>query len=175
MTGQVSGREAELAAVDGVLDAAREGMSCLLSEGEAGIGKTAVWRAAVRAAEGRGYRVLACRTAQTEARLSFTALGDLFATVDASVTEALPGPQRRALDGPWALALAGRGSGSQRIAKASNAGISKALAALLCGAGRLSATDDLVAVGGMVTHNKVNPPILLCGRYHYVRPTTDRS
>jgi DNA-binding CsgD family transcriptional regulator len=50
----------------------------LLLEGAAGIGKSTLWHAGVSVARARGHRVLACRAAESEARLSHTALGDLF-------------------------------------------------------------------------------------------------
>jgi DNA-binding CsgD family transcriptional regulator len=71
-----------------------EGPSALLLEGAAGIGKTTLWQAGVAIARARGHRVLACRAAASEARLSYAALGDLF---DFELP-GLPAPQRRALD-----------------------------------------------------------------------------
>ena len=51
--GYVVGRERELAAVGAFLTAVPDGPRALLLEGEAGIAKTTVWLAAVRAAEDR--------------------------------------------------------------------------------------------------------------------------
>ncbi len=48
-----------------------------LVEGEAGIGKTTVWLAAVREAGDRGFRVLQARPAESESRLSYAALADI--------------------------------------------------------------------------------------------------
>ena len=73
----IVGREAELEAVDRFLDEVPSGPLALLVEGEAGIGKTALWLEAVRAAEKRAYRVLQVRPAQSEAELSYVALTDL--------------------------------------------------------------------------------------------------
>ena len=47
---EVVGREQELAAIDAFLDAPPGGPAALLVEGEAGIGKTTLWLAAVQAA-----------------------------------------------------------------------------------------------------------------------------
>ena len=55
---ELVGRDAEIEAADRFLDATRNGPAALLLEGEPGIGKTTVWREAVRHAEERGYRVL---------------------------------------------------------------------------------------------------------------------
>jgi DNA-binding CsgD family transcriptional regulator len=96
--GELLGREQERAAIEGFLDRSSVGAESLLLEGEAGIGKTSLWREALRLAESRGIRVLACRAAEAEAKLSFSALADLLEPVPAEAFDALPGPQRRALD-----------------------------------------------------------------------------
>lgn len=67
-------------------------------EGEAGVGKTALWRRAVDAARERGYRRLISAPAGAEARLAFAALGDLLDLEIDAVLSALPGPQRLALE-----------------------------------------------------------------------------
>src|SRR5262245_6749528 len=92
------GREVELEALDALLVEARSILSGIVLEGDPGIGTTNVWRGGVTGAAARGYRVVACRTASAEARLSFSALSDLLAPFDAAAFEALPDPQRRALD-----------------------------------------------------------------------------
>src|SRR5258708_15878581 len=94
----VFGRDAELGAVDAVLTAARRGLAALVLEGDPGIGKTTVWQQGIARAAAAGYRVLSCRAAPAEARLSFTALGDLLAPVEPAAFDALPDPQRRAVD-----------------------------------------------------------------------------
>jgi hypothetical protein len=94
----VFGREDELAVADTFLESALEGFSMLRLEGEAGTGKTTAWRELVRRAEGRGFRVLTCRPAQAETKLAGSALADLLEPVSAAELEALPAPQRRALD-----------------------------------------------------------------------------
>ncbi len=97
MPGSVVGREAEQAAVDSMLAGAQEGLRLLVLEGEPGIGKTTVWREGIVRAGALGYRVLSCRAAQAESRLSFAGLGDLLGPVESETLEALPGPQRRGL------------------------------------------------------------------------------
>jgi DNA-binding CsgD family transcriptional regulator len=94
---QLVGRQRELTGVDGFLELLRVGPAALVLEGEPGIGKTAVWRAAVNAARGRLYRVLVCRASESEGALSFLGLGDLFEAVSDDLVEALPEPQRLAL------------------------------------------------------------------------------
>src|SRR5712691_1295192 len=92
------GREQELDELARFLDAVPSGPVGLLLEGDAGIGKTTLWREAVSSALDRSYRVLACRPGESEAQLAFTALGDLLEEVLESASDDLPVPQRRALD-----------------------------------------------------------------------------
>ena len=54
--------------------------------------------AAVRAVQERRYRVLQIQPAEAEADLSFAALGDLVGGIYEQVRDALPAPQRRALE-----------------------------------------------------------------------------
>jgi DNA-binding CsgD family transcriptional regulator len=93
----VVGRDAELAVVDRFLEAARAGSEALVFEGEPGIGKTTIWAAARRRAEASGFRVLACRPAEAETKLAFSALADLLDPVADEALPELPGPQSRAL------------------------------------------------------------------------------
>jgi DNA-binding CsgD family transcriptional regulator len=92
------GRESELSSVEELLDSIMGGFAALALEGEPGIGKTTVWREAVRRAQGRGYQVLVSRPAQAEAKFSFAGLTDLLEPVPPAALEALPEPQRHALE-----------------------------------------------------------------------------
>ena len=98
VTDGMIGRDAELAAVDEFLAGVSTGLGVLLLDGEAGVGKTTLWNAAVAAATRRGFRVLSCRPAATEAKLSFGGLDDLLDGVVEEVSDSLPEPQRQALD-----------------------------------------------------------------------------
>jgi DNA-binding CsgD family transcriptional regulator len=98
MTGTVIGRDAELASIGVFLDRVQRGAAVLAIEGESGIGKTTLWRAATGEAARRGLLVLACRSAGREAALSFAALADLLAPVGREILDRLPAPQRQALD-----------------------------------------------------------------------------
>jgi DNA-binding CsgD family transcriptional regulator len=91
------GRERELSAIGGLLDAAAAGPAALLLEGDAGIGKTTVWQEGVRAAAARGHVVLSSRASPAETRLSYGNLGDLLDPVIDAVLGDLPEPQHRAL------------------------------------------------------------------------------
>jgi DNA-binding CsgD family transcriptional regulator len=94
----VVGRTPELAAVEQLLGSARERFSALVLEGEAGIGKTTVWRAGVEQAVAKGFAVASCRPAEAETKLAFSGLTDLLQHVMEDVLEALPDPQRRSLE-----------------------------------------------------------------------------
>jgi DNA-binding CsgD family transcriptional regulator len=90
----ILGREAEVAQITRFIEAVPDGPSALLLDGVAGIGKTTLWNIGVSLAQKAGHQVLACRAAESEARLSYAALGDL---LEVQLPE-LPGPQKRALD-----------------------------------------------------------------------------
>lgn len=94
----IVGREAPLSEVDAFLRAASGGFAVLALEGEAGIGKTTVWREARRRAQESGALVLSCRPSAAEAKLSFAAVADLLAGVGDEPFAALPEPQREAID-----------------------------------------------------------------------------
>ncbi|MGH2755850.1 MAG: ATP-binding protein, partial [Actinomycetota bacterium] len=95
---EVLGRTREVDTIVGFLDELSAGHRSLVMVGEAGMGKTTLWRAGVAAAERRAYRVCRCRPAQAETELGFAALIDLLEEVPEDVLEVLPGPQRRALE-----------------------------------------------------------------------------
>jgi ATP/maltotriose-dependent transcriptional regulator MalT len=92
------GREAEAAAIARFIDDIPRGPVGLLIEGEPGIGKTTVLSMGIQAARERGLRVLAARPAEAEAELSFAVLSDLIGAVVDEAADALPPPQRAALE-----------------------------------------------------------------------------
>jgi hypothetical protein len=94
----VAGRDRELAAVAAFLDAVPSEPCGLLLEGAPGIGKTTVWSAGAALAAGRSYTVLSSQPTESEATLSFAALGDLMDGVLDQALRQLPSPQRRALE-----------------------------------------------------------------------------
>ncbi|MGH2888829.1 MAG: AAA family ATPase, partial [Solirubrobacteraceae bacterium] len=97
-TAGVVGRDAELARLRAFLAAARGRFSFLSLEGEPGIGKTALWREAVREARAAGTRVLACRPSAAEAKLSWAGVADLLDEVAGPELDRLPEPQHEALE-----------------------------------------------------------------------------
>lgn len=95
---QLISRDAELSAVDALLAAVPSGTSVLILEGDAGIGKSTVWRAGVERARARGFRVLTAHPVASESAAAYSSLAELLADVDGSVFEQLPAPQRLAID-----------------------------------------------------------------------------
>jgi predicted ATPase len=92
----VVGREEELATLSDFLDGPPP-PGILLLEGEAGIGKTTLWRQGIDLGERRGLRMLTCSPAESEIQLSFAAAGDLLGGQAERVLDSLPTPQRQAL------------------------------------------------------------------------------
>ena len=69
MTSVVLGRDEELQVVGRFLDSLAVGPAACVFEGEAGIGKTALWREGVAAAQAASFRVLSCAPAESESPL----------------------------------------------------------------------------------------------------------
>ena len=67
MPSEIIGRREELVSLEAFLDAVAAGGQALLLEGDAGIGKTALWEEALRVARGRDVCVLRSRPTQSEA------------------------------------------------------------------------------------------------------------
>ena len=93
----VVGREAELASVRGFVASVSEGAAALVLEGDAGVGKTTLWRTGIAEAKERGLRVLEARPAESETALSFSGIGDLLDPVLAEALAPLPAAQQNAL------------------------------------------------------------------------------
>ena len=98
MSGGLIGRSAELRAIADFLTSMAERPSALVIEGEAGIGKTTLWWAAVQQAQERGFRVFSARTSQVESVLAYAVVADLISDVDCATLDGLPDVQRIALD-----------------------------------------------------------------------------
>ena len=96
----IVGRTLELQAVDRFLAAATAdptGATGLLIEGDAGVGKSMLWRAAIGLARERSIDVLLCAPAAVEQALSFVALRDLVGGLPSEELDRLPPPQRKAI------------------------------------------------------------------------------
>jgi len=97
MPAVVVGRDAELASIRAFVAGIADGASALVLEGEAGMGKTTLWRAGVEHAQQAGLRVLLAEPAESETALSFSGLGDLLDPVLEDALEPLPAGQRSVL------------------------------------------------------------------------------
>jgi hypothetical protein len=91
------GRDAELAFVRDFVASVSDGASALVLQGEAGVGKTTLWKAGVSDAGERGLRVLQALPAESETALSFSGIGDLLDPVLDEALAQLPAAQKRAL------------------------------------------------------------------------------
>jgi DNA-binding CsgD family transcriptional regulator len=91
----IVGRHEELAALRAFLTAPFP--AALVIEGEAGIGKTALWRTGTAEAAARGFRVISASPPEGETKLSFAVLRDLLDDVFDTFGAGLTAPQRTAL------------------------------------------------------------------------------
>jgi len=133
----VVGREQELATVARLFEQRRAGPWVVVIEGDAGIGKTTLWEAALDLARDRSWRVLAARPAEAEARFSYIAVRDLLGPFIDETIHGLPGPQRRAAETAF-LRAEGRAD-----AHAVSAGVLGMLRAVSASAPVVVAIDDL--------------------------------
>jgi DNA-binding CsgD family transcriptional regulator len=92
------GRQVEIARIASFLDAVPNGPEALILGGDPGIGKSALWLDTLAEARARSFRALSSRPTESEARLSFAALADLLDGVVDEALDALPSPQRSALE-----------------------------------------------------------------------------
>ena len=97
-TSRMISRSAEFRAVADFLLSAERQPTGLVIEGEAGIGKTTLWLAAVDQARERGFRVFSARGGQAESVLAYAAVADLIGNVDPAVLAELSDVQRIAVD-----------------------------------------------------------------------------
>jgi DNA-binding CsgD family transcriptional regulator len=134
-----------VARLDAVLEPALSSTRAVVIEGDAGVGKTTLWREALTRAAARGCTVVSCKPAEAEAWLSFQGLSDLLGPVLGTTFDALPLPQRRALD----VALHGGGEGERPIDHRTVAAATLGVLELLSDNGPLVvAVDDLQWLDG---------------------------
>jgi DNA-binding CsgD family transcriptional regulator len=115
------------------------GPTALVVEGEAGIGKTTIWRAGVEYAREARCRVLTCQASEPETQLSFASLSDLLAPIVDDVLPALSAPQRRAL----AAALLLEDNDAPATERAVGAGVLNLLRAVAESEPTILAIDDV--------------------------------
>ena len=136
---ELVGRDEELTAIAEFLEAGAPACAVVI-EGEAGIGKTTVWHAAVEAAAAGGRRALRARPAESEAKLAFSSLADLLGDAIDDALGHLPPPQRRALEVALLIEDAG---GARADRRAVAAGLLSSLRALASETPLLLAIDDV--------------------------------
>jgi DNA-binding CsgD family transcriptional regulator len=83
--------------VAGYLRSAGTQPSALLIEGDAGVGKSTLWLAALEQAVDRGFQTLSARASKVESELAYGTVADLLADVDSEVFAGLPDVQWAAL------------------------------------------------------------------------------
>ena len=127
----------ELATLARILAEPQAGPVAVLIEGEAGIGKTTLWRGALDLARERAWRVLTARPAEAEASFSYGVARDLVGPVLEETLGGLPGPQRSAVETAFLRAE------GQADPHAVSAGVLGVLRAVLASGPVLVAMDDL--------------------------------
>jgi DNA-binding CsgD family transcriptional regulator len=136
----IVGRAEEREAVLRFLGLVADGPRALFLTGDAGIGKTTVWNAALELARSNPYQILITRPTEAEARLPFAGLTDLLGALRDDLSVELPEPQRLAIDTAL-FRTSGSGSPPEPLA------VSLAALALLRNAARRSpvlvAIDDV--------------------------------
>jgi DNA-binding CsgD family transcriptional regulator len=95
---ELIGRDAEQASLTDFLESAKDGRRILLLEGEAGIGKTSLWKAALSSATVLGYRSLSAAPTEAESALPYAVLGDLLDPVPEEAVASLSISLRSALE-----------------------------------------------------------------------------
>src|SRR5262245_19118687 len=95
---EIIGRDSELEQGEQFLERAVTGQEALVLEGEAGIGKTALWRVGLRSAEARGIAAMTSRPGELETALSYLALRDLLEDRIEEVAGMLPAASIRAFE-----------------------------------------------------------------------------
>ncbi|MGO8960048.1 MAG: AAA family ATPase [Streptosporangiaceae bacterium] len=102
-------RSAECRRVREFAEGVRDSAAVLALQGEAGAGKSTLWRAGADAAVAAGHRLLRSEPSASESDMSFAGLSDLLTEVLPMVAADIPAPQLEALE----VALLLRGAGSQ--------------------------------------------------------------
>jgi AAA ATPase domain len=133
-------RSAEWRQVRAFAEAIRPAPAALAVQGEAGAGKSTLWRAGIQAAAAAGYRLLRSEPSASEADLSFAGLSDLLTGVLSLVADQIPGPQREALE----IALLLRAAGDEPpTARAVGLAVLAALRGCLAEGPVMVAVDDV--------------------------------
>jgi ATP/maltotriose-dependent transcriptional regulator MalT len=133
-------RSAEWRQVCGFAGSVRAAPAALAVQGEAGAGKSTLWRAGLAAAAAASHRLLRSEPSASETDLSFAGLSDLLTGVLPAVADQIPGPQREALE----IALLLRPAGDEPpTARAVGLAVLAALRGCLAEGPVLVAIDDV--------------------------------
>ena len=133
-------RSAEWRQVRAFAETAPAAPAALALQGEAGAGKSTLWRAGIEAAAAAGHRLLRSEPSASETDLSFAGLSDLLTGVLPLVADEIPGPQREALEIALLLRPA---SGEPPAARAVGLAVLAALRGCLSEGPVLVAIDDV--------------------------------
>jgi predicted ATPase len=136
---EVVGRDNELRTLREFIERRREGAAALVLDGEAGIGKTTLWRAGTALAAERRLRTLVAQPAHAERQLANAGLGDLLDGVIDESLPRLPTPRRDALE---VALLRTEPSGSAPEPRAVGVAVVSVLASLADEGGLVIAVDD---------------------------------
>jgi DNA-binding CsgD family transcriptional regulator len=98
MSGEIFGRDAELGMLEAFLAGLPSAARALVIAGPAGAGKTTLLRAAAARAADLGYAVVQTLPSQSDVRLAFAGLADLLGSDLEAILDAVPAPQRTALE-----------------------------------------------------------------------------
>ena len=133
-------RSAEWHRVRDFAQEVRASPAALAIQGEAGAGKSTLWRAGTEVATAAGHRLLRSEPSASEADMSFAGLSDLLAEVLPRVAGQIPAPQREALE----VALLLRPAGAEPpTARAVGLAVLAALSACASEGPVLAAIDDV--------------------------------
>jgi DNA-binding CsgD family transcriptional regulator len=136
----VQGRDREIQAALDLFGKMQNGPAALIYEGDLGIGKTTLWRAALDRADEFPIRAISTAPALAEGHMAFAGLADLLEPVVEEVEDRLPEPQRHAI----AVALLREDPGKRRLdQRAVAAGLLSTLRLLARAHPLLIAVDDL--------------------------------
>ncbi|HSK94423.1 MAG TPA: AAA family ATPase, partial [Candidatus Angelobacter sp.] len=124
---EVFGRDQEGATVAAFVAATPSGPAVLEISGEAGIGKTTLWAAALDLATTRGMAVASVRAAEAESLLYFSVLTDLIEPY-LPILDELPQPQARALSVALLRADPGDSPVDQRAVAMATLGVVRTIA-----------------------------------------------
>ncbi len=133
-------RSAEWRRVHDFAREVRPSPAALAIQGEAGAGRSTLWRAGIQAAAAAGHRLLRSEPSSSETDLSFAGLSDLLADALPRVAAQIPGPQREALE----IALLLRPGGAEPpTARAVGLAVLAALSVCVSDGPVLVAVDDV--------------------------------